>query len=304
MKVLILGGTGMLGHRLYQVFAPIFETCISARMSSSQCEQYGFFDPQKIIGGADLSNPEALEDVIKTVSPEVVVNCIGVLKQTLGLESTIEAITLNALLPHWIERLADRYGFRLIQISTDCVFSGHGGFYNETDDPDANDLYGRSKLLGEIDTNNKNCLTLRTSMIGRELQRTVGLLEWFLSQKKKTIKGYKRAIFSGFTTGVLAEILADIVKNHEKLSGLYHISSPAISKYDLLCLINETLSLGVQIEPDETFACDRSLDSSRLCNILNYHPPTWHRMITDIAGEIGQYEQWRAPQPGTNRVTE
>ena len=304
MKVLILGGTGMLGHRLYQVFAPVFETWVSARMSSSQCERYGFFDQRKIISGADLSRPESLENVIKTVKPEVVVNCVGVLKQTLGPESTIEAITLNALLPHWIERLADRYGFRLIQISTDCVFSGQKGFYSETDYPDANDLYGRSKLLGEIDSDNKNCLTLRTSMIGRELQRTVGLLEWFLSQKKKTIGGYKRAIFSGFTTKVLAEILADIVKNHGELSGLYHISSPPISKYDLLCLINETLSLGVQIEPDEIFACDRSLDSSRLCKMLNYTPPTWPKMITDIAGEIGQYEQWRVPQHGTNRVTE
>jgi len=292
MKVLILGGTGMLGHKVYQVFRDLFDTWISARCDAEPCARYGIFDPAKIVDRTDLSSLEAAEEVVKKVRPDAVINCVGVLKQTIGDSSPIGAITLNSLLPHWLERLSATCGFRLIQLGTDCVFSGRKGLYNEQDEPDPIGLYGRTKLLGEV--TGKRSLTLRTSMIGRELRRTVGLLEWFLDQEGKTVQGYKRAIFSGFTTTVLAGILADILQNQPDLSGLYHISSSPISKYDLLCLVRDTLKLDIRIEPGETFICDRSLDSSKLRAILNFKPPTWAQMITQLAAEIGQYEKWRA----------
>ena len=293
MKVLILGGTGMLGHKVYQVFRDLFDTWISVRCDAGPCARYGIFDPAKIVDRIDLSDLESAEEVIKTVRPDAVINCVGILKQTIGDTSPIEAITLNSLLPHWLQRLSETYGFRLIQLGTDCVFSGRKGLYTEQDEPDPVDLYGRTKLLGEV--TGQRSLTLRTSMIGRELRRTVGLLEWFLAQEGKTIQGYKRAIFSGFTTSVLAGILADILQNQPDLSGLYHISSRPINKYDLLCLVRDALKLDIQIEAGESFVCDRSLDSSKLRAIMNYQPPAWEEMIAQLAAEVGQYEKWRAP---------
>ncbi len=292
MKVLILGGTGMLGHKVYQVFRDLFDTWISARCDAAPCARYDLFDPAKIVDRTDLSSLESAEEVVKTVRPDAVINCVGVLKQTIGDSSPIEAITLNSLLPHWLERLSATHGFRLIQLGTDCVFSGRKGLYNEQDEPDPVDSYGRTKLLGEV--TGQRSLTLRTSMIGREMRRTVGLLEWFLAQEGKTIQGYKRAIFSGFTTSVLAGILADILQNQPALSGLYHISCRPINKYDLLCLVRDTLKLDIKIEANETFVCDRSLDSAKLCAIMNYRPPTWEEMIAQLAAEVGQYEKWRA----------
>lgn len=292
MKVLILGGTGMLGHKVYQVFQGLFDTWISTRSDAGPYARCGLFDPAKIVAQTDLSSLESAEAVVKTVRPDAVINCVGILKQTIGDKSPIEAITLNSLLPHWLERLSATHGFRLIQLGTDCVFSGRRGLYNEQDEPDPIDLYGTTKLLGEV--TGERSLTLRTSMIGRELQRSVSLLEWFLAQQGKTIQGYKSAIFSGFTTRVLAGILADILQNLPDLSGLYHISSPPISKYDLLCLVRDALKLDIRIEANETFVCDRSLDSAKLCEIMNYHPPSWADMIAQLATEVGQYEQWRA----------
>ena len=282
----------MLGHKLYQVFRDLFDTWISARCDAGPCARYGLFDPAKIVPRTDLSNLEAAEEIVKTVRPDAVINCVGVLKQTIGDSSPIEAITLNSLLPHWLERLSATYGFRLIQLGTDCVFSGRRGLYNEQDQPDPIDLYGRTKLLGEV--TGQRSLTLRTSMIGRELRRTVGLLEWFLAQEGKTIPGYRRAIFSGFTTRVLAGILADILRDQPDLSGLFHISSRPISKYDLLCLVRDTLELDIKIEASDTFICDRSLDSAKLCAIMDYHPPSWSEMIAQLAAEAGQYGNWRA----------
>ena len=157
--------------------------------------------------------------------------------------------------------------------------------------PDAYDLYGRTKLLGEV--TGKNSLTIRTSMIGYELQRTVGFLEWFLSQRGKKIKGYKNAIFSGFTTSVLAEILSDIILNHPYLSGLYHVSSYPISKFELLNLIKKVFQLDIEIEPNEDFFCNRSLDFSKFRAKTNYYPPTWEEMVNQLREETAKYETWR-----------
>lgn len=292
MKVLILGGTGMLGHKTCQVLAGTFDTWTSVRTGAGRCARYDFLDPAKTVCNADLSTFAAARDVLERVGPHAVVNCVGVLKQTLTPESTIQAVTLNALMPHWLDKLRREMGFRLIQIGTDCVFSGRKGMYTEDDLPDADDVYGRSKLLGEVTS--ENCLTLRTSMIGRELSRTVGLLEWFLSQSGKTVRGWSRAVFSGFTTQGLAEILSDILQHHADLTGLYHISSEPINKYDLLCRIADACKLDIRVEPDDSVVCDRSLDSTRLRKLMGYEPPSWNEMLANLAGELDQYRTWRA----------
>jgi dTDP-4-dehydrorhamnose reductase len=291
MKVLVLGGMGMLGHKVWQVFCPIFDTWVTVRMNRKNCRRFPFFNPTKIIDNINGNDFESLRVAIEEVQPDVVVNCIGIVKKLKESESAIQAITINALLPHWLEDLSVKNGFRIIQISTDCVFSGKRGNYEENDLTDPYDLYGRTKLLGEIVGNNS--LTIRTSVIGRELQRAIGLLEWFLSQKGTKIQGYKYAIFSGFTTKVLADILANIIAEYPNLSGLYHISSQPISKLELLSLIKDILHLDVEIEPYEGLFCDRSLNSSRFLTLTHYQPPSWEEMINELSNEVEDYNEWR-----------
>jgi len=291
MRVLIFGGTGMLGHKVWQEFNHRFDTWVTIRGSIESWQHLPFFLPEKVIENVETSSRESIINALNQVQPEVVVNCIGIVKKLKESESPVSAITINALLPHWLAELCQERGIRLIHISTDCVFSGKAGKYSENDPPDPYDLYGRTKLLGEVIEG--ECLTLRTSIIGRELKRTVGLLEWFLSQRGKTIQGYRYAIFSGFITSELAFILADIVANHPELHGLYHISSDPINKYDLLNVIKEALNIEIVINEYSGFFVDRSLNSGKIRKILKYQPPTWQEMVQRLAPEVEQYEEWR-----------
>ena len=180
---------------------------------------------------------------------------------------------------------------RLIHISTDCVFSGRKGNYREGDVPDAEDLYGRTKLLGEV--SDEGCLTIRTSMIGRELETSNGLIEWFLSQEDKTISGYKKSVFSGFTTNALAEIIAGIITKNPELHGVWHVASEPISKFELLSLVKQVYGLNIRIEPDETVVCDRSLNSERFRKVTGFVPPTWHDMIEQMYRDSTPYSKLR-----------
>jgi dTDP-4-dehydrorhamnose reductase len=184
-------------------------------------------------------------------------------------------------------------GIRLVHISTDCVFSGHKGDYGEDDLSDAEDLYGRTKALGEVSY--EGCLTIRTSMIGRELETSNGLVEWFLSQEGKTVSGYKRAIFSGFTTNSLAEIIAWIIAGHPNLHGIWHVASKPINKYDLLSLVKKVYGLSIQIELDEKVVCDRSLNTERFRQATGFTPPTWPDMIKQIYLDPTPYSELRRP---------
>ena len=291
MRILVFGANGMLGHKVYQEFNQRFDTWGTIRDSIEPWQHLPFLKKDRIVGNIEVSSREGIINALDRVQPEVVVNCIGIVKQLKEGDSPVSAITINALLPHWLAELCQERGIRLINISTDCVFSGKGGNYSENALPDPYDLYGRTKLLGEV--TEKNCLTLRTSIIGRELKKAVGLLEWFLSQNGKTVQGYRYAIFSGFITSELAFILAEIVSNHPELHGLYHISSEPINKYDLLCMIKETLNLQVTINEYTGFFVDRSLDSKRIREILKYQPPPWQEMIRRLATEVDEYEEWR-----------
>lgn len=291
MRILVFGGTGMLGHKVWQAFEKRFDTWVTVRGPAEPWRHLPFFRKEKVIENVDAYSQESISRALDQVQPEVAVNCIGIVKKLKESESPVPAITINALLPHQLAQLCKKEGMRLIHISTDCVFSGRAGNYAENDLPDPYDLYGRSKLLGEVIED--NCLTLRTSIIGRELKRTAGLLEWFLSQRSKTIQGYSRAIFTGFITSELAAILTDIVANHRGLHGLYHISSDPINKYELLNMIKAALNLEITINEYTGVSVDRSLNSTRLRAILKYQPPAWEEMIQRLSQEVEQYEEWR-----------
>jgi dTDP-4-dehydrorhamnose reductase len=286
MRVLILGAGGMLGHKVWEIVRDRFDCHAAVRVRPS----LPLFDDDRVIDGIDAANFESVSKLIETNRPDVVINCIGVVKQLAAAHDPIASITLNSLLPHVVARACAGVGARMIHISTDCVFAGARGNYAEADVPDAPDLYGRSKLLGEV---TERGLTIRTSIIGRELRTSNGLVEWFLSNRGRSVRGFPRAVFSGVTTRVLAETLANIIEHHPSLSGLYHVAAEPISKYDLLVMLNEAIGAGVTIAPDDSVVIDRSLDASRFQSATGLVPPSWQEMIAALAAEVSQYDLWR-----------
>src|SRR5690606_21826409 len=234
MRILILGGAGMLGHQLVAALKADFEVWATLRGSAPASAPPALFDPRRTIGGIDVLNVDALTGVMATVRPDAVINCIGIIKQLAAAKDPLLSVAINSLLPHRLHRLCRAAGARLIHFSTDCVFSGRKGNYSEEDPSDALDLYGRSKFLGE--TAGEGALTIRSSIIGHELGTASGLVEWFLSQRGKRVQGYRRAVFSGFTTHEMARIVRRVLTQHPDLSGTLQVSSEPINKYDLLML--------------------------------------------------------------------
>jgi len=287
MKILVLGATGMLGHKLMQVLSRSYDVFGTVRGKSAS------YKPHPVLGGLSLygdTHAEDLDSIVKVlaqVRPDVVVNCIGVIKQHPLSSDTLHSITINSLFPHRLQRLCKTSGARMIHISTDCVFSGRKGYYIESDTPDAEDLYGRTKLLGEV--SEPGSLTIRTSIIGRELQSKYGLVEWFLGNRGGRVQGYANAIFTGFTSLALADIIRNLIKAQPDLHGLWHISSDPISKYDLLRLINHELDLRVVIDRNENFRCDRSLNSDRFRKATGFISPRWEEMIAGMARDPTAY---------------
>jgi dTDP-4-dehydrorhamnose reductase len=227
-------------------------------------------------GDAKVERIESFRRAIEDAEPDAIINCIGVVKQ--DKETPAETMTLvNSEFPHRVAELAAEANAKLIHISTDCVFSGARGPYAEADAPDPVDLYGRSKLLGELDQ--PGTLTLRLSMIGHEIRHHRGLLDWLVAQRGGRVQGYANALFSGLTTIALTEILASVLRDHPKLEGLYHVSADPISKFALLQAVNRIYGLGIEIERDEAFWCDRRLDSSRFRQATGWRPSSWEEMI-------------------------
>jgi dTDP-4-dehydrorhamnose reductase len=289
MRVLILGASGMLGHKLYQTCATRFDTVGTVRSSSSPVRELDV--DARIVDEIAATNLSGIEAILADVRPDAVINCIGVVKQDAAAKDPVASIEVNALLPHKLARRCAAVGARLIHLSTDCVFSGRKGRYTETDFADAEDLYGRTKLLGEAAGD--GCLTIRTSMIGRELVGQHGLLEWFLSKDGGRVRGFRRAVFSGLTTSVLSELICDIVDDHPRLSGVWHVAAEPINKYDLLYLFRSAYGLSVEIEPDEAMVCDRSLDGSRFRAATGFVAPPWETMIESMAADPTPYAELR-----------
>jgi dTDP-4-dehydrorhamnose reductase len=284
MRVLILGGDGMLGHRLLRHYSACHEVRATLRGPLEHYTGFGLFHAGNADGGVDVQDFSTVRKVFTAFRPDAVINATGIVKQRAEAAEAIPSIEINALFPHRMAALCAETGTRFVHMSTDCVFSGRRGSYREDDLPDANDLYGRSKLLGEVAA--VPAITLRTSIIGRELSRKTGLLEWFLAQQG-TIRGYRQATFSGFTTIEVARIIDMLLTRFPQAHGLYHVSSAAISKYELLTLIRDRLGLATRIDPDDDFHCDRSLDSARFRTDFSYEPPSWLAMIDELAITTG-----------------
>jgi dTDP-4-dehydrorhamnose reductase len=280
----------MLGHRLWRELDRHVDAFATVRSSADDYASLDWFDPRRIIGAVDVLSDADLDRAMSAARPDVVINAVGIVKQRRDAESATTTIAVNALLPH---RLADQCaaaGARLIHISTDCVFAGTKGAYTEADVPDAHDLYGRSKLLGEVDR--AGCLTVRTSMVGREIRTSRGLFEWFFSHRGEIVPGFTRARFSGLTTAELSRVIADIVQRQPELRGVWHVAGDPINKFDLLTIVNDAFRLGSTLRADESFVCDRTLDASRFMNATGYRPPSWAAMVAELAADPTPYDAW------------
>jgi len=282
VRILILGGDGMLGHQLLKSLAPRHETRVTLRRDLDDYAKYGLFDVTNSYAGIDVRSIERLAEVIADFCPEVVINAVGIVKQRPTAKESIPSLEINALLPHRLAVLCRAASARLIHLSTDCVFSGKAGNYREDAPSDAEDLYGRTKFLGEV--HDSCCLTLRTSIIGYELSRKKSLIEWFLAQQGR-VRGFTKAVYSGFTTLEMSRIIERLLIEHPQASGLYQVSSDPISKFYLLTIFRDRLGKDIEIVPDDSFVCDRSLDSSRFRREFEYAPPAWETMLAELAGE-------------------
>lgn len=239
---------------------------------SALTDFFGVFDFDVI-----NNNTRKILEAIVQFEPDVIINAVGVIKQNDAAKDSMQLVSLNTLLPHFLARLTKKLGSRLIHISTDCVFSGVKGCYKEADQVDAADLYGQTKYMGEV-WNQRHVLTLRTSIIGHELFRKSSLLEWFLVQSG-TARGYRKAIFSGLPTVELARIIEQYVLPNPSLSGLYHVSAESIDKFTLLQLIAKQYKKEIQLQAVDEPVIDRSLDSMKFRQATGYAPEAWPEMI-------------------------
>jgi dTDP-4-dehydrorhamnose reductase len=272
-RVLVLGATGMLGHVLRRECERRTETFATIRSES---------DDRNVVEGVRAEDPDSVARAIDDTEPEVVVNCIGVVKQSPAVADAVSLITVNSLFPHRLAAECHARGVRLIHVSTDCVFSGRRGDYVEDDLADPTDLYGRSKLAGEV--SGPGTVTVRTSMIGRELQTRNGLLEWLLSQPAGgSVRGYANAVFSGPTAPELARAIVRVAADQPELEGTFHIGAAPISKYDLLLELRDAFGLELEIERSQQPVIDRSLDSGRFRAATGWNPPSWNRMVAELA---------------------
>jgi len=283
MRPVILGGTGMLGHTLWECLPRRFpDTYTTIRKGKGDYGDDHLFGSDRVIDHIDVMDFRMLEGALRVIKPDVILNCIGITKRHEEPKNPIPSITLNAILPHKLAKLAADVNAKLIHFSTDCVFDGKTGHYSDNAPTNATDLYGRTKALGEVTGN--NALTLRSSFIGKELREGTELLEWFLSQKN-TVRGFNNAIYTGLTTLELCRVIEKLLLDYPDASGLYNVSSEPINKFDLLRLIGEKMHRSVEIIPEESFHCDRSLDSERFRRNFGYTPPTWTKMVEELSQE-------------------
>jgi dTDP-4-dehydrorhamnose reductase len=279
MRVLVLGASGMLGNAILRLLSERHDWVVygTVRVHNSALQELA--PRAQILDGINADQPDSLISAFKSSRPQIVINCIGIVKQLAGAQDPLEAIPINSLLPHRLTQLCELMRARLVHISTDCVFSGIQGNYRESDFPDANDLYGRSKLIGEVTC--AHAITLRTSIIGPELHRSHGLIGWLLSQQGE-INGHINAIFSGLPSCELARAIRDFVIPNKDLSGIYNVAAEPISKYDLLRLVTKEYGKVLQINPDKKVKINRSLDGTLFREATGYIAPSWPQLIAQM----------------------
>ena len=282
MRIIVLGSTGLIGNTITKFFLnqSKYETFGILR----DLEKISFFDNRyhkNFIHIDNILDFEKFEKILIKLKPKLIINCLGITNKFLknNFKSVEESIKINALFPHRLHEICSKIDARLIHLSTDCVFSGRKGFYKEDDIPDPLDIYGRSKLLGEL--NYSNSLTIRKSVIGHEFLSRNGLLEWFLN-KKETVEGYKNAIFSGLTVLELAKIIDKYIIPNKRLSGIIHVAGNPISKYELLYLISNEYQKKINIIPNESLKIDRTLNSNLFNDITGYQMKDWKELISSM----------------------
>ena len=279
-KILVFGVSGMLGNAVFRVFCSDGDREVFGTLRDNRAVEK-FSAPQKsnILAGIDVNNVDHLAWVMAQVEPDLVVNCIGLVKQVSAADDPLEALPINSIFPHRLARLCSLSGARLVHISTDCVFAGTRGNYKEEDFADAGDLYGRSKYLGEVDY--PNAVTLRTSIIGHELSGARSLLNWFLAQEGE-VKGFRKAIFSGLPTNELSHVIRDVVLTHPELHGVYHVAARPIDKYSLLKLVADIYGKQIRITADDDLEIDRSLSGEKFRKATGYVAPDWPELIKQM----------------------
>ncbi len=281
-RVLVLGASGMLGHEAVRVLAPDFEVWGACR--DPQALPALGIPTARLLGGLDASDARTVTQVLERARPDLVTNAVGIVKQLADAKAAIPSIQVNSLWPHLVAEACERVDARLVHVSTDCVFSGARGNYREDDLPDATDLYGRSKLLGEV-VDRANAVTLRTSIIGWQFGDPTGLVGWFAAHRSESLRGYTHAVFSGLTTRALTEVIRDVVVPDEELRGLWHVSAAPIDKFSLLTQLAATLGWPIDLTPVAEPVIDRSLDSTRFRERTGWAPPSWETMLTQLAAE-------------------
>lgn len=278
--ILVVGASGMLGHEVIRVLAPDFDVWGSCR-DGEELPDLGV-PSAHILSGLDAMRPNDAYELIERVKPDLVINAIGIVKQLEESKYAVPSIAVNSLWPHVLSDACGKAGARMVHASTDCVFAGEKGMYKESDFPDATDLYGRSKLLGEV-TGDPHAITLRTSIIGWQYGPQTSLIGWFAAHRNEPLRGYRNVIYSGLTTTALTEVIRDVVLANPELSGLYHVSADPINKYDLLRRLADACGWDVDLTPVDEPAEDKSLDSTRFRQAASWAPPSWDAMLADLA---------------------
>tara|TARA_Y100000766_G_scaffold110909_1_gene94924 strand:+ start:130 stop:1002 length:873 start_codon:yes stop_codon:yes gene_type:complete len=282
MKIIILGCTGLLGNTITKNFLQNYDYEIYPIIRDFS--KIKFFKQEyhknfvEILNILDLSE---LEKTITPIKPDIIINCLGLTNKFSNNNAfeIQEFIEINSLFPHKLYQLCMQLNIRLIHFSSDCIFSGKKGAYSETDIPDPIDIYGKSKLLGELDY--ENCITIRKSVIGHELFSKNGLLEWFIDQNE-VVQGYKKVIFSGLTALELSRLLAIYIIPSKNLKGIINVTGPSITKYDLLKKIARVYKKSINIIPNESVISNRSLNGSKFSNLSGYQPKSWNELINSM----------------------
>lgn len=284
VRVLVFGATGMLGSTVFRAFSA--DHRIETYGTMRDVSGAGYFAPHlrnALIPNVHLESEAGMLNAFSASRPDIVINCVGIIKQLPNASDHLESLAINASLPHRLAKYCAMAGARLVHFSTDCVFSGKSGHYSEDDFPDAYDLYGRTKYLGEVDY--ENAITLRTSIIGHELVSAKSLVDWFLSQSG-AVKGFRKAIFSGLPTIEVARVIRDFVITNPQLRGLYHLSVDPINKNDLLHMIADVYGKDITINPDDALVIDRSLNSDRFRAATGFKPKPWPQLIREMHADF------------------
>jgi dTDP-4-dehydrorhamnose reductase len=286
--VLVLGASGMLGHMLVRVLSEHHQVIgTTSSQYDSESPLARILDKANWIDQVDVRNWQTVENAISHAQPNVLINCVGVIKQKMDSGNIMDAILINSLIPHQLASTCEKLGIRFIHFSTDCVFDGMPGIKYTSYTPNATDLYGTTKRLGEV--NYAPSITLRTGFVGRQLSGAEGLFEWVLSQKGKAVSGYQNAIYSGLTTMALSRVIKQVIEVQPTLSGLYQVASNRINKFDLITKLNQLLQLDLLIAQNTEFMCDRSMDGTEFTNLTNIHIPSWEEMLTEFAADQDFY---------------